>query len=32
VTLLLEEIAIVESTPAGIINRDLSMVVAPRKN
>ena len=31
VTELLAEIAIVESAPAGIINRDLSMVVVPRK-
>ncbi len=31
VTEILEEIAVVESAPGGIINRDLSMVVAPRK-
>lgn len=32
VTELLAEVAIVESAPAGIVNRDLSMVVVPRKN
>jgi translation initiation factor IF-3 len=29
---ILEEIAIVESAPGGIVNRDMSMVLAPRKN
>ena len=29
---LLEEIAVVESAPGGIVNRDMSMVLAPRKS
>ncbi len=29
---ILNEIAIVESAPGGIVNRDMSMVLAPRKS